>query len=153
MKQTAFLDELLQSIPLTRAMAISVCEYDGHELQLSAPLAANVNDKGTGFAGSLSALATLAGWSLTTLYARDLGENVNVVAAESHVRYLCPVTADFTAQVSLPDTLLCERFHQRLQSRGKASLPLTIQIFQEAELALQLESVYVAIRRQSSIHA
>jgi thioesterase domain-containing protein len=147
MKQTAFLDELQQSIPLTRAMAISACEYDGQTLQLSAPLAANVNDKGTGFAGSLTALATLAGWSLTTLYARDLGEEVNVVAAESHVRYLLPVTADFTAQVSLPDRSLCERFHERLQSRGKASLPLTIQIFQEAELALQLESVYVAIRR------
>lgn len=147
MKQTAFLHELQQSIPLTRAMAISACEYDGQQLQLSAPLAANVNDKGTGFAGSLTALATLAGWSLTTLYARDLGENVNVVAAESHVRYLRPVTADFTAQVSLPDSSLCERFNERLQSRGKASLPLTIQIFQEAELALQLESVYVAIRR------
>lgn len=147
MKQTAFLLELQRSIPLTRAMAITACDYDGQRLELSAPLDANVNDKGTGFAGSLTALATLAGWSLTTLYARDLGENVNVVAAESHVRYLRPVTADFTAQVSLPDTSLCERFQERLQSRGKASLPLTIQIYDQAELALQLESVYVAIRR------
>ncbi|QEW06145.1 YiiD C-terminal domain-containing protein [Nitrincola iocasae] len=147
MNQTAFLRELQQSIPLTRAMAISACDYDGQQLQLSAPLAANVNDKGTGFAGSLTALATLAGWSLTTLYARDQGENVNVVAAESHVRYLRPVTDDFTAAVSLPDTSLCERFCERLQSRGKASLPLSIQIFQGTELALQLESVYVAIRR------
>nr|WP_052063369.1 YiiD C-terminal domain-containing protein [Nitrincola sp. A-D6] len=106
-----------------------------------------MNDKGTGFAGSLTALATLAGWSLTTLYARDLDEDVNVVAAESHVRYLKPVTADFSACVELPDTALCERFRERLQSRGKASLPLIIQIFQGAELALQLESVYVAIRR------
>ena len=147
MKQTAFLRELQQTIPLTRAMAISACDYDGQSLQLSAPLAANVNDKGTGFAGSLTALATLAGWSLTTLYARDLGEDVNVVAAESHVRYVKPVTTDFSASVDLPDTSLCQRFQERLQSRGKASLPLTIQIFQGAELALQLESVYVAIRR------
>nr|WP_160173666.1 YiiD C-terminal domain-containing protein [Nitrincola sp. A-D6] len=37
MKQIAFLQELQQSIPLTRAMAISACEYDGQQLQLSAP--------------------------------------------------------------------------------------------------------------------
>lgn len=147
MKQTAFLHELQESIPLTRAMAISACDYDGKSLQLSAPLAANVNDKGTGFAGSLTALATLAGWSLTTLYARGLGEDVNVVAAESHVRYIKPVTTDFSASVDLPDILLCQRFQERLQSRGKASLPLIVRIFQGAELALQLESVYVAIRR------
>ena len=57
---------VLENIPLTRAMALSVHCRGPDRLQLKAPLAANVNDKGTGFGGSQVALATLAAWGQGT---------------------------------------------------------------------------------------
>ena len=69
----AFLQWLKESIPLAAAMQIEALQFDGQQLEMRVPLAANVNDKGTGFGGSIAALATLAGWSLTTLYLRRQG--------------------------------------------------------------------------------
>ena len=55
---------ILEHIPLARAMALRVARHDGAELELTAPLAANINDKGFAFGGSMASLMTLAGWGL-----------------------------------------------------------------------------------------
>ena len=46
-------------------MQLQIAAYDGDSLSLHAPLAANFNDKGCAFGGSLTSLMTLAGgaWS------------------------------------------------------------------------------------------
>jgi thioesterase domain-containing protein len=48
-----------------------VDSYDQGRLTLKAPFAPNINDKGTVFAGTLNAVATLAGWSLLWLILRE----------------------------------------------------------------------------------
>jgi len=62
---------LHEQIPLTRAMGVRVRSWDGEKLWLSAPLEPNHNHLGTAFGGSLSALATLAGYSLLWLLLGD----------------------------------------------------------------------------------
>ena len=51
-------------MPPVKAMGIELRGFSGDRLQLSAPLAANVNDKGNAFGGSLASAMTLAGWAL-----------------------------------------------------------------------------------------
>ncbi len=55
---------LHQTIPLSRAMAVSVIELNPESVVLGAPLAPNVNVHETAFGGSAAALALLAAWSL-----------------------------------------------------------------------------------------
>ncbi|RYD25022.1 MAG: hypothetical protein EOP86_27860, partial [Verrucomicrobiaceae bacterium] len=60
-------DYLHRQIPLSRAMGARVETYDGETLVLTAPAELNHNHLGTAFGGSLSALATLAGYGLLWL--------------------------------------------------------------------------------------
>ena len=114
------------AIPLTAHLDFQFTDFNGEQLTLTAPLAPNHNDKGTFFAGSQSALLTLAGWSLTTLLARQAGATADVVAVETGLKYLLPLDSDMhiTASASADDI---HRFEQRLQRRGKATLSILAQ--------------------------
>ena len=48
-------------IPLSEHLQFRLLSFNDDRLTLSAPLAANINDKGTMFAGSQAALMALAG--------------------------------------------------------------------------------------------
>jgi len=85
------LDSPLAAIPLTRAMQIALRDYNGETLTLAAPLAPNVNDKGCAFGGSLSSLATLAGWGVVALKLAELGLSAEIYVQDSTIRYLAPV--------------------------------------------------------------
>ena len=61
------LESQLLAMPPARALQPRVAGYSDGRLRLYAPLAANVNDKGSAFGGSLSSLMTLAAWGLTSL--------------------------------------------------------------------------------------
>jgi thioesterase domain-containing protein len=61
-----------QDIPLTAAMQLSLQSFDGQTLMFPRPLAPNINDKGTAFAGSITSLGCITGWSLLTLWSEPL---------------------------------------------------------------------------------
>lgn len=92
-----FASAVSATVPLTNAMGITYSAYDGLNLRLDAPIALNVNDKNTGFGGSIVSLATLAGWSLLSLLAHEKSDNNIIFIGESKIRYLAPVLGDFHA--------------------------------------------------------
>ncbi|KAF1693569.1 YiiD C-terminal domain-containing protein [Pseudoxanthomonas koreensis] len=93
----------LALIPLVREMQIEVLgEADGR-LRLRAPLAPNVNDKGSAFGGSLASLMTLAGWALATLRLEQAGLEADVYVADSHLRYLAPLEDELLAEAWLEE--------------------------------------------------
>lgn len=139
-----FLNWLYQVIPLTKAMQITSCDYNQHQLTLTAPLDVNKNDKGTGFAGATTALATLAGWCLITRYTQDLQLDAEVMIVDSQLRYLSPVTQDFSACVQLPSEDVCSVFKQQLQEKGKARMQLDVSIYEAGQPALTLNGSYLA---------
>ncbi len=145
----AFKERLHQQIPLTQHMGFERLVYDGQSLAIHAALAPNVNDKGTGFAGALSATATLCGWSLITLSLEDEPRDYDVVIRDSRLEYLRPVTADFAAVARLPDGATLEAFRQRLREKGKARLDLDVEIRDRGEVALRLQGAYVALERRA----
>lgn len=143
-----FLVWLNEKIPMTHAMAITRCDFTDTGLALSAPLAPNINDKGTGFAGATTALATLAGWSLITRYTQALQLDCEAMIVESQVKYLRPITQDFTAQAELPHATICEAFLEELQQKGRARLLLEISIVENHQPALVVHGSYLARLRQ-----
>ncbi|MFH2134843.1 MAG: thioesterase domain-containing protein [Pseudomonadota bacterium] len=132
-------------IPLTREMGLRVAAYDGQTLQLTAPLAPNVNDKGTAFGGSLYNIAVLCGWSLLRLKLNEAGLNKkNIVIHEAHTRYLLPVTGELHATCTLTGDVLTE-FMQPLQKKGRARITLTVAIHQQDKTAVEFTGQYVAL--------
>lgn len=115
-------------IPLTAAMQVGVQQWDGTVLTLTAPLAPNVNDKGTAFAGSIAAMANLSGWALLSLWVEaELGA-CQVAIYRSELAYRRPLQSDFTATAQLPSASVCEQVLQMLRERGKAKINLEISL-------------------------
>nr|WP_256368472.1 MULTISPECIES: YiiD C-terminal domain-containing protein [unclassified Marinobacterium] len=142
----AFLSWLHQAIPLTAAMQIDEIDYTGNQLQLSAPLEPNLNDKGTGFAGSIASIATLSGWCLLTLWLRERGIDADVMIAKSEQRYLAPVTDRLKAVATLPDDAVVEQFWQRFQEKQRARLPISVAVGNE-QTVFELQGDYAAVQR------
>ena len=136
---------LHHEIPLSRQMDLAVRLYDGERLALGAPLAPNVNHKATAFAGSLTAVATLTGWGATWLLLRERGLRGTIVIQASATHYLLPVASDFIATCRLPAPPAAERFLAGLRRRGKARLPLTVEICDTSgRVAVAFTGQYVA---------
>ncbi|GGO79768.1 thioesterase [Marinobacterium nitratireducens] len=138
---------LLGQIPLLGHMGLGDFVWDGRRLEIPALLAPNVNDKGTGFGGSQATLATICGWSLITLLLREQGLECDLVIADSQLDYRAPVDGDFCACTELPDSQAVDAFFKRLHDRGRAPLPLCIEVRQGGRVAMRMQGRYVAIKR------
>ncbi len=142
-----FLQWLKTQIPLLNHMGLGDLEFDGSKLLLPAALAPNINDKGTGFGGSLATLSTIAGWCLTTLLLRSHSLDCDVMIRDCKMRYLAPVNGDFHAEVTLPNDDEVDGFLARLKEKGRARLALEVFVMQEGKKALAMQGNYVAILR------
>jgi thioesterase domain-containing protein len=138
-----------EKIPITRAMEIRVDAYDGTALTISAPLAANVNDKGTAFGGSLYSVLVLAGWGLLHLKLQEEAIVGNVMIHKCSVTYSRPVTADWQARCQLPNRTEYDRFIQELTSKGRARLRLDVTIMTGEHVAVRFQGSYAAVLPQS----
>ncbi|MGQ5524649.1 YiiD C-terminal domain-containing protein [Chitinimonas sp. PSY-7] len=139
---------LYNNIPLSRAMQVSAQIIDDGRVRLTAPLAPNVNDKGTVFGGSLATLATLAGWVETQrlLDLAGLGAEAEIVIQHGETDYLLPVRSAFSAisQPQEPEAL--QRFLRQFERRGLARLAVKVEMVCEDELVARFQADYVAKR-------
>ncbi len=113
---------VLEHIPLARAMQLSLGAWHGDSITLHAPLAANVNDKGCAFGGSLSSLMTLASWALLELTVRDAGLDADIFVADADIRYLQPVFEDLEVTSVPAEGQDLDRFVSVLRQRGRARI-------------------------------
>ncbi len=146
---------LLSGIPLAREMGMRVTDYDGNCLQLSAPLAPNVNDKGCAFGGSLVSLMTLACWGLATLRLGEAGHAADVYVQDSMVNYLEPVWGEVVveSQQLLGDGEW-DDFLNMFASRGKARITLTALVpTAGGGAAARLSARFVALRTGKGLPA
>lgn len=132
---------LREEIPLTRALGIQAAAYDGHCLELRAPLAPNVNHKSTAFGGSLYSLAVTCGWGLVHLKLAEAGLHKHIVIQESSIRYLRPVSDDMHAACCVDDAALA-RFLRTLQKHDRARLDLAVTVSHDDEPAVEFSGRY-----------
>ncbi|MCK7593588.1 YiiD C-terminal domain-containing protein [Pseudomarimonas salicorniae] len=142
----------LQKMPPVRAMALRVDDFDpATGLALSAPLSANINDKGCAFGGSLCSMMTLASWGSASL-ALDLAgfPEAEVYVQDSTVRYLAPLYDDLHARARLEDGHDWAEFVRTYRNRGKARANLCAEIHcADGRLASSFVGRFVALRPQA----
>ena len=143
-----WLDAHYRAMPPVAALQLHPAGLVGDALHLRAPLAANVNDKGCAFGGSLVSLMTLAGWGLVTLRLREAGLDADVFVADSQVRYRAPLYADLHAHARLADGQDWDSIVARLRHDGRAPVLVTMRVrLPEGGDAVRAEARYVAIAR------
>ncbi len=140
---TALKKKLHGEIPATRRLGIEPVRCSKETLVLKAPLALNHNDKGTAFAGSLSAVVTVAGWSAVWLAIQEAGLQGVIVIQDGAIRYRRPVTRDFEARASLPTPAQRARLLAALRKHGKARTDARVVIRESGADAVTFTGRYV----------
>ncbi|WP_330217637.1 YiiD C-terminal domain-containing protein [Endozoicomonas numazuensis] len=135
---------ILSNIPLLQTMQLQFDGFDNGVLTMSCPLEPNINDKGTGFGGSIGALATICGWTYTMIHAKTALEDPEAMIVDQSMKFHAPVTGTFTASCSsaIPDD-----FHQRLQEGRNGKLHLEIAIHSNGEQVATYQGFYIARKR------
>lgn len=144
-----FLQQTLhQDIPLTRAMELTVTEWDGRRLCLELPLKPNINHQLSMFGGSLYSGAVLAGWGWLTLRLRAAElDDCHVVIQHAEVSYPRPVDGTARALCEGPSDEQWSRFEQTLCRRGRARLALRTWVLNPAnEEAVRFDGHFVVQR-------
>jgi len=119
---------ILETIPMARAMGVTVVDFDGNRIALTAPLAPNVNDKGCAFGGSLASLMTLAAWGLVNLKLSEAGMEADVFVQDSAISYLNPVWDALTAEAAAEPGQDWDQFFVDLRERGKARITMMAEV-------------------------
>jgi len=141
-------DVLTRQIPLGGAMEISIARLDAQGIELHAPLAPNVNDKGTAFGGALVSLMILAGWSLPRLLLRRADLDADLVIGRCEVRFIAPVETQFCVRCDWPEGALTQSFIERTRSRGRGQLELTPHTRVDSRVTATLSARYAALNKQ-----
>jgi thioesterase domain-containing protein len=140
------LETELLAMPPVAAMGLRMGEADDDRLHLHAPLAANVNDKGCAFGGSLTSLMTLAGWGLIALRLAEAGLKAEVYVADTEVRYRAPVYSDLTAVAEIAEGESWSDFLDTLRTRRRARMTVAATVpLAEGMVAAESRSRYAAI--------
>lgn len=144
------LQEVYRQIPMTAQMGVGLRHFDGHHLELTAPLEPNINDKMTAFAGSLGALTTFSGWFLLTLWAESelKGVGIDIAAAKASQHFQRPVRDAFWSSVDLPALEALNRCQDSVIRKGRGRLSLRIEVRDSQGVAVVAEADYALIRRQ-----
>ncbi len=138
-------ETLTRQIPLGQAMQLSVARLDHQGIVLSAPLAPNVNDKGTAFGGALVSMMILAGWSLPRVLLRRHDLKAELVIGRCQVHFSSPVDQAFQAVCEWPEQAAIDHFLERLQQQHKGSIDLRPRIVINDEVTASLMARYVAV--------
>ncbi len=142
------LQQVLDSMPPVRAMQLRLEGYADGQLQLTAPLSANVNDKGNAFGGSLASAMTLSGWALVTLRLRLAGHDAEVYVADSQLRYRAPVYGDLHAKAEVAPDSDWDTFLATFLQRGKARIGVVaVQPGSDGKAAAELSGRFVAFAK------
>lgn len=138
---------LNEHLPLARAAGVEVDTYDGHCLQVSAPLLSNINDKGTAFGGSLYNLCVIAAWGMTDLKAKELNLAGDIVIAKGEINYLRPLRSRLIAQAFAPDQTMLEKARHSYAARGKAVFSIHVEIRdEEKQLCAEFTGKYAVLK-------
>lgn len=140
---SGFAARVRRQIPLLDAMEVEFIEFSGDSLVLHMPLAPNVNDKQTGFGGSIAALATACGWAMMSLVLEEAALDALVVVVKSEIRYLAPVTGDCHARCTLPEAEK-KRLLGHLSNKGRASTEIVLEVLLGEQLVAHCNATYHA---------
>ena len=123
---TQWLEDFFRNeIPPALQMDFSVHSYAENQLTLAAPLKANINDKNTGFGGSIYSLAVLCGWGLISIKLKEANISADIVIHKGSFVYKKPITDDFFANCEINEKT-CQEMNDLSISKQKVSLEISV---------------------------
>lgn len=140
---------LYDHIPLASAMGVDVMAADFELVQLSAPLAPNINHRETVFGGSASAVAILAAWTLLHVRLTQTGISSRVVIQRNIMNYQKPIADTFQARAVIPNDAEWRKFISILQRKQRARISVRVTLHCQGEQVGELEGDFVALGMQS----
>ena len=147
--QHAALDALaahFNGMPPVAGMHPHILDWQHGKLRVQAPLAANINDKGCAFGGSLVSLMTIACWGLVSLELAQAQLHADIFVADSRVRDLKPVYETIVVEAVFDDAGEHAQLAATLRRQGRAGIRLHAKtILAEGGVAATFVGRYVAI--------
>ena len=134
---------LAARIAPARALEVRLEALD--PLTISAPLAPNLNDKGTGFAGSLFSVAALAGWALVMRWCAADSVGAEVVLQSSTARFLAPARADFRALAHEPPPAQRDKLRRMLARSGRGRTEISVDVKCHEALVMTFSGAYAVV--------
>ena len=142
---------LEREIPMSAQMGIRVHQGGLDGLVMSMPLNPNRNHQKTAFAGSLSALCTIAGWGYVFLLLKKLDRTGSIVIHRSTIKYIEPVTSSEIFALCRPATPTeSQYFLEMLDDKGQTKLELAVEIAGKLGPAVSFKGSYVVLPNGTS---
>lgn len=141
---------LYENIPLARAMEVEVEAAGPEPVILTAPLAPNTNHRSTAFGGSVSALATLAGWAAVHGRLAAEGRPSQVVIQTGATDYVLPVRDDFRAVCDGVEAAQWNRLRRSFDRSGRGRAVVDVRVEVGGRRVAGFAGTYVALRKPRS---
>ena len=137
--------ECRRDIPLLNAMQLSFVSYRDLALTMEAPLAPNINNKGTAFGGSIASICLFGGWAVSTLAFIDHGiHNTEIVVFRSEMIFERPARGhlDVRAYLKPEDFQACRA---ELCAGGQAHIryDVHVDLSHDGEHCARMRGLYV----------
>lgn len=144
MKQNELQQYLEAKIPQVTALQAKIAEPEDLSLTVTAPLAPNINHRGSVFGGSAASVAVLSAWALLHNRLTEEGLKTNLVIQESNMSYGKPILDDFSATAEI-EPKQWQRFLTMLRKFDKARITLRSTLLCQGEEVGQFEGFFVAL--------
>lgn len=137
--------ECRRDIPLLDAMQLSFVSYRDLVLEMEAPLAPNINNKGTAFGGSIASICLFGGWAVSTLAFVDHGiRNTEIVVFRSEMLFERPARGHLDVRAYLkPDDFHACRAALRAGDAPRVRYDVHVDLFHDDERCARMRGLYV----------
>ena len=136
-----------KTIPLSKAMNISIGHFDGDNFVTSCDPAFNKNLHNTMFAGSIYTLATLTGWGWVYLLLEKNNRQGHIVLADANIKYLAPISGVGCAKT---EQQFVEGNVINIDGGGKTHISVTVNIYNGDKVAAKFLGKYVVIKKDKN---
>jgi thioesterase domain-containing protein len=141
----AFEAECRADIPLLDAMQLSFSDYGDLSLWMEAPLAPNINNKGTAFGGSIASICLFGGWAVSTLGFVDAGVlNTEIVVHTSDMTFERPARGLLRVRAFVkPEDFSACLAKLRAGTTQRVRFDVHVELFHDEDRCATMRGVYV----------
>ena len=136
---------LTREMPAAQWLGFTVEEVSATAVRLGASFDINRNHQGSAFAGSVNALATLAGWATVWLTLQEGGFEANAVLQDSEIRYLHPIMTDFSAICPFPSDAERAALLSAVTRHRRGRIPVQVDVMAHDRTVARFHGRYVAL--------
>ncbi|MDH3622050.1 MAG: thioesterase domain-containing protein [Gammaproteobacteria bacterium] len=137
--------ECRQDIPLLTAMHLSFVDFDNLTLTMEAPLAPNINNKGTAFGGSIASICLFGGWAVSTLAFMDNDiHNTEIVVYKNEMTFERPARGHLTVSAYIkPDDFEACLARLKAGDPERIRLDIHVDLFHDDKRCATMRGLYV----------